>query len=267
MARKIKEIQDQMSAELIAAHPNLSKSATAEWTLFLYVIAVAIHTFEVILSMFRSEIDASADKITPGTARWYAMQCKGWQYGHTILFDDKTAELYYETDDPSSQIIKVVAVSEGSKTLSIKVAKFDEQEKIIQLSEEEKYDFTNYIDAIKFAGIETNVVTAIADLIKYEIEVYYEPSIPISIINNAIKNALDEFRSSLLFDSKFYKQRLIDRIMSVHGVVTVGLAEISRKGADTTNFVVCGVADELHSGYFDYDADSDFKLISTATTK
>ena len=93
MVRTIKQIQELMTAEMVAAHPEMSKSATAEWRLLTWVVAAAIHTFELIFGKFKNEIDAAADKITPGTARWYVAQCKRWQNGHEIKFDDTTAEL------------------------------------------------------------------------------------------------------------------------------------------------------------------------------
>ncbi|MEG1464808.1 MAG: hypothetical protein RSC11_07920, partial [Mucinivorans sp.] len=111
MARKIKEIHEVMVVELLAGHPTLSTSAVAEWRLLTWVVAVAIHTFEVVLDMFRAQIDAVADKITPGTVRWYVEQCKRFQNGHELKFDPQTAQLYYEHDDPSARIVSVVAVT------------------------------------------------------------------------------------------------------------------------------------------------------------
>ena len=269
MARTIKEIHELMASEMRASNPRLSESATAEWRLLTWVVATAIYTFEIILDMLRTEIDAEADKITPGTARWYVSQCKRWQNGHEVKFNDKTAELYYEQDDPKARLIAVVAVSELPKTLSIKVAKLNAEMAIVPLSEDELYNFTDYIDSIKFAGIETNTVSTIADLIKYDVSVFYEPSIPVTTVRTAVENALSEFRGSLDFNSMFYKQRLVDAIMAVRGVVTVELESISRKATNMPDFVACEVAEELASGYFDYDKDCtlNFKSIRSNEPK
>jgi len=262
MTRSTKEIHEQMTSEMLASHPDLSKSATAEWRLLTWVVATAIHMFELILTMFRSEIDAAADKITPGTARWYVSQCKRWQYGHEIKFNDKTAELYYEHDDPKARLIEVVAVSELPKTLSIKVAKLDANGAIIPITPDELYNFTDYIDSIKFAGIETKTVSTTADSIKYDVTALYDPAIPVSAIRTAVEIALTKYRSSLSFDSMFYKQRLAEAISGVRGVVTVELVSIERKSSKQPAYEPCAVSEELDSGYFNYDKDCTLTLKS-----
>lgn len=262
LTRTIRQIHEQMTSEMLSQHPDLSKSATAEWRLLTWVVATAIHTFELIFGMFGDEIDAAADKITPGTARWYVSQCKRWQNGHEIKFNDTTAELYYEEDDPKARLIEVVAVSELPKALSIKVAKLDANSSIIPLTADELYNFTDYIDSIKFAGIETKTVSTTADSIKYNVTALYDPSIPVTAIRTAAENALTQFRRSLSFDSMFYKQRLAEAISGVRGVVTVELVSVERKSSKQLEFAPCETSEELDSGYFDYDKDCTLTLKS-----
>ena len=87
------------------------------------MVAAAIHAFEIILDLFRQEVDELTAKITPGTKLWYAEMCYRFQNGHTLVFDKNTAQFYYEQDDPDSRIVKVVAVNEVYKMISIRVAK------------------------------------------------------------------------------------------------------------------------------------------------
>lgn len=114
MARTINEIQNEIITSLNGKKDiSLSTSKVAEWRLWTYVIAVAIHSFELILDVFKSEVDTQTNKITPGTVRWYAEMCYRFQNGHELLFDENTAMLYYQTNDPDAQIIKVVAIREN----------------------------------------------------------------------------------------------------------------------------------------------------------
>lgn len=253
MARKISDIQSEIASALHASLPDLSTSAVAGWRLIAYVVAVAIHAFEVILDQFKAEMDAVADKITPGTARWYAEQCRRFQNNHELLFDDRTAELYYAVDDPAARIINIVAVTEGNNRLSIKVAKLDEQNRIVPLTADELYNFTGYVDSVKFAGMETATVSTSADMVRYTMAVYFDPAIPVTAVREAVLSALDTFRTSLDFNSMLYCQRLIDAVMSVKGVVTVDLQALERRGASMADFATIGVVDELESGYFDFD--------------
>lgn len=267
MARKIKEIHAEMAAELRAKHPDLSTSAVGEWRLLTWVVATAINTFEAVLDMSRAEIDAVADKITPGTVRWYVEQCKRFQNGHELKFNAQTAQLYYERDDPSARIVSVVAVTEGAERLSIKVAKVDAQNKIVPLTADELYNFTGYVDSIKFAGIETITVSTSADRLRYNAEVWFDPAVPVTAVRADVLSALDRFRTQIGFNSMLYRGRLLDAIMGVKGVVTVDLKGLDRKGTSMADFATVGVADELESGYFDYNEDSILTLTSSRNAR
>ncbi len=262
MARTINEIQQAITADLTARRDGLSTSRVAEWRLWVWVVATAIHAFEVIHDQFRAEIDEAADKITPGTVRWYVEQCKRFQNGHELLFDPDTAQLYYAEDDPAARIIDVVAVTEGKERLSIKVAKLDEQGKIVPLTADELHNFTGYVDSIKFAGIETVTVSTNPDKVRYNVEVYYDPAVPVTTVRERVVAALDAFRNEQDFNSMLYRQKFVAAIMAVPGVVTTDLKSMERKGTSMETFETVGVADELEAGYFDYTDDCTLTLTS-----
>ena len=70
MARTINEIQNEMITSLQAKSGlTLSTSKVAEWKLWTYVVAAAIHTFEIALDVFKSETDSLTNKITPVVCR------------------------------------------------------------------------------------------------------------------------------------------------------------------------------------------------------
>lgn len=260
--RTIKEIQDSIVTELQKSGMKLSTSTVAEWRLWTYVMSAAIYTFELVLDTFRSEVDVLTNKITPGTVRWYAEMCYRFQNGHELLFDEKTAMLYYEKDDATARIIKVVAITEGENRLSVKAAKLDDKGKIIPLSADEKHNFTGYIDAVKFAGVETDVISTTEDKLRYDLEVFFEPSIPATTVRDHVLSALEKYKTALGFDSMFYTQKFIDTVMAVPGVVTCDLKTLSRKGASAPSFVPVRIYTELESGYYEYDKDCVLTLTS-----
>lgn len=263
MARTINEIQNEMIAALQERTGiTLSTSKAAEWRLWTYVIAAGIHSFEIVLDVFKKEVDALTNQITPGTARWYAEMCYRYQDGHELLFDNKTAMLYYENPDQEAQIIKVVAIREEIKKLTIKAATNDQEGKIVPLSQEQLYNFTTYIDAIKFAGVDIDVVSTSEDKIRYNMIVYFEPAVPATMVRTNILAALDTYKASLGFDSRIYLQRFIDAVTRTAGVVTCNLVSLQRKGATDETFLPVGVYSELESGYFEYDKDSTITLKS-----
>lgn len=264
MARTTNEIQQQIHDELTNNDISLSTSKTAEWRIWTWVIAMAINLFEVILDLFKAEVDEIADKVTPGTARWYAEQCRRFQNGHELLFNSETTELYYETEDEDAQIVDIVAVTEGDKTLSIKVAKLSSDGEIEQLDSSELYNFTGYIDCIKFAGIQTTCISTTADQVRYNAEVYYSPSVPLTQVEASVQSAIDNYRQELDFDSMFYSQKFIAAIMAVNGVVTVDLKQIEKMATLEEDFSDVVVVAELAAGYFDYTDDCVLTFKSTS---
>lgn len=263
MARTVAEIQDVIILNLTKRGYKLSTSKVAEWRLWTFVVAASIQAFEVILDLFRKEVDELTNKITPGTIRWYAEMCYRFQNEHELLFDDKTAMLYYSVDDPKARIVSVVAITEGVNKLVVKVAKLNSEGRIVPLDEDEKYNFTGYIDAIKFAGLQTEVVSTTADLIRYEVEVFYDPAVPVTTVRSEVESAIANFKTSLGFDSTFYRQRFAEAIMAVSGVITIDLKSVSRKGVSDVAFVPVPVFSTLESGYYDYDAASNITFTST----
>lgn len=260
MARTINDIQQNIIDGLKAERPGLSPSMAAEWRLWTWVVATAIHLFEVILDSFRKEMDAVADRHAPGTIRWLADQCRRFQNGHELLFDEDTAQLYYAVDDPAARIIDVVAVSEGSGYVTVKVAKLDDGNRIVPLSPDELLNFTGYLGSVGFAGTGIVIVSTTADRVRYQMEVFYKRAVPVAVVRKRVMAALDAFRTARDFDTKFYQQRFISTVLEVKGVVTADLKIIERKGTSMENFEAMGIVTELEAGYFDYADDCTLTL-------
>ncbi len=255
MARTINDIQQSIITDLQAYFPKLSTSKVAEWRLWTYVVAAAIHAFEIVLDLFRQEVDELTTKITPGTKLWYAEMCYRFQNGHTLVFDKNTAQFYYEQDDPDSRIVKVVAVNEAYKMISIRVAKTDKEGQIIPLDDSERRNLADYIDTIHTTGIPTTIVSTTADTIRYNLEVYYDPAVPSSVVREQVGQALETFKTSLSFDAVFYAQRLVDAVMHAEGVVTVKVVRLEHKTSAGADFAPVDVLVELAAGYFEYAAE------------
>ena len=257
MARTINEIQTGINTALEAGtEVKLSTSKVAEWRLWTWIVATAIQAFEVILDMYKKEVQEKTDKITPGTVRWYGEQCLRFQNGHKLLFDKNTAALYYAEDDPDSRIVKVVAIKESSKHLTIKVAKTDDSGKVMPLSPDEKYNLIAYLHEIRAAGTTTDVVSTTEDKIRYNLQVWHDTVYPYSEVEVNVKAAIEAFKTNIGFDGVIYVQQFIDAVMGAEGVVTCKLNSISRKGVSDDDFRPFDVYSDLESGYFDYAPDS-----------
>lgn len=265
MARTIKEIQNEMIGRLRSEVDGLSDSKVAEWRLWTYIVAVAIHAFEVILDLFRQEVETLTNSLTPGTDRWYAEMALRYQYGHELVFDENTCLYYYAEDDPDSRIVKMATVDSTSGVVSVKVAKFDEDGNTVQLDPEELLGLTGYMTKITFAGLRVDVVSTVPDLIRYNIEAFYDPIVPEATVREGIVKALADYRAELSFDSKLYAQTLIGAAMSVEGVVTASLRKIERKGLADEDFAEFDAVTVLSAGYYDYSDDCTLTLTNIRT--
>lgn len=262
MARTIDEIYTRIAAGLRESVPGLSDSKVAEWRLLAWTAAAAVHSFELLLDLFRSEVEERTARLTAGTKPWYAEMCRRFQNGHTLEYDPATATFYYARQDPEAQIIKVVAVSEGDRSLSVKVARQDADGRIVPLEGVEKQNFMDYIKAVSAAGIQARVVSATADTVRYRLRVYYDPSYPVESVRAAVLAALEEFKTSLGFDARFYPQRLLNAVTDVGGVVTVQAVGIEHKDSSQDTYAPAGAVVELGAGYFEYAADSELEFTS-----
>lgn len=252
MARTIKQIQSELTSELIATL-SLSRSAAAEWRLWAYVIALAIHSFEVIMDVFRGDIERQIEQTRPGTRQWYTHMCYQFQNGHTLELVD--GMLRYPIDSPESRIISIASVTASNGLLVFRVAK-SIAGTLAPLSVEERSNFSNYIEAIAMAGDKLSVVSKEADTIKYSIDVYYDPAYPESIIRTDVQTALKAFNTDKNFGGIVYSQRLIESIIDVNGVVTAKPTILAHKSVTDTDYSDVDISVTLDSGYYNFANDS-----------
>lgn len=262
MARTIEQIKQTITANLQADF-SLSTSVVAEWRMWVHAASYAIYAFEVILDVFKKEMDNKANTEVPGSLTWYSEMCYRFQYGHELLFNRTTAQLYYAVDDPAARIIAIASVKEVERTLLFKVAKKDEESAIVPLSDVQLLNFKNYIESIKFAGSKTEVVSTEPDIIRYDVRVFYDPAMPTPTLEEAINTSLDSFRTEQWFGGMIYSQGFIDAIMRVPGVITVQLVALERKGTHDPRFVPVGVRSDLYAGYFNYAEEGNTMVLTS----
>lgn len=261
MARTIDEIEKGI-IEGLGKEFKLSASATAEWKLWTHCVAVGINIFESILDLFKKEMDERTEGTVPGSLSWYNYMCYQFQMGHSLLFSQKTGKLYYEQADETAKVIKIASVSLVEDTIHFKVATKDEAGEIVPLSDMQFRNFENYVDAIKFAGTKTNVLSTTADLVLYRIQVWYDPVTSMSDVEKGLQLALDVFKTEQQFGGVIYKHKMLEAITSVPGVVTSKITSLQRKGTEDDRYMPIDTRAELWAGYFNYSKDCETDLIN-----
>lgn len=250
MARTIKEIEAQIVSE-IGDKLNLSTSAVAEWRLWATVIATVIYSFEIILDIFRKEIEERTDKAIPGTLRWYANLCRKWQSGDTLLYDAETTEVYYAEINRDKQIISALAVIEGDRQLTVKAAKALTNS-LKPLTSEECFFFKTYLDKVKFAGDRIEIISTDPDAVTYNIEVYTDGLTPVDVLKEGVKQTLDNYRLALDFNGTIHPARIVSAVLGLESVVTANITSLTITPKGGTPQTVTTSASCV-AGYFDFN--------------
>jgi len=251
MSRTIQQIYDDMivekesNAALSGLDPNAGENASnllsdlssnskvAIWRLIFWICSTAIWALENIFDLFRLEMIELGKTLITGTTRWYHAKCFEYQHGDVLTYNATTNRFEYATSNPSAQIIKRAAVVDLAGLVRIKVAKLSSGVPV-ELTAPELASFEYYINLIKFAGTNIDVVSLPADLLKIYLTVVIDPLVLLNTgesIANAgtypVEDSINNYISSLPFDGVLSLTDLVDAIQATSGVVNpvVTLAE------------------------------------------
>ncbi|WP_053405186.1 hypothetical protein [Persicobacter sp. CCB-QB2] len=257
MAREIAEIETELDQNIEQVFDDPSASNGADWKLWRSIWAMAIWTFEKIMDIHQGNVESIISSKRYGTLAWYhdrvmefqgADDGEGFQ-GDRLIIDDN-GKIVYEVSDESRRIIAQASLKESSSGIAIKVAKW-EDDILVQLVFEEQEALIQYLFNIKYPGTRINVISLPADIFKYDINIYYDPKFSKEDVKQRIMEAIESFKTLIGFDARFYKQKFIDHLMAIDGVVTIKLNSLMVKTA-TSDYTEIDVVHELESGYLNY---------------
>lgn len=230
MAREITEIQDEIISaknERLELNELESDSKVSIYNGWAYVCAVAIHSFEVLLDLFKVEIENILSTGVSGTPQFYVDKSFDYQDGDTILVASDGLSYGYAIEDSEKKIITrasyeetTVSAQNNDKLLLIKVAK-GEVGNFSPLTEEELVRFTSYLDKIKFLGTNVEAVSRIGDILIPRFTVFHDGMLPDSTILSKVNDAIYEFLENLSFDTALYVSKLFDAITDIDNITDV----------------------------------------------
>lgn len=222
MSRFIQDIHNEI-INAKANEPALadlnSTSQTAIWRAITYMVAVGIYSFEKILDIFKTDLEAYANTIATGTLQWYQEQCLKWQFNQDIIWNGTKYD--YETTDQTLQLVTQAAVVERSDaTLLVKVAK-GEVGDLQPLDANELDSFTAYMNKIKFAGTKLLATSYDADTITLNYNIYYNPIYDLTALKDNVTAAINAHLQQLPFNAMLNITKLTDDIQAITGVKDV----------------------------------------------
>lgn len=241
MARSITEIQNQIIAEK-EARPELNRlssaSAVAVWRVWVYVTAVAIHFHERIFDLFRTEVETKIAARQAGTPDWYIQKVFDFQLGDQVQVVNGIAT--YAVVDPTKRIITRASFREvegdAGLVLQIRVAKGEiglEE----PLTNEEVFQLKTYLERVKFAGINIQVISLNPDRMRLTAEIFFDGIYNPTTVATNVKNAIREYFKNLDFDGQVYINKIIDVVQQVEGVIDIDVNAASAMVGATENVI------------------------------
>lgn len=237
--------------QITELNSGLTQSKMSILNLITYVQALLIYSYQTILDVFEINIANFISSRINGTATWYASMALKFQYnsisgtGDTLIFDEDTLKIKYETIDETHRIIAKSAYDDnGANGIILKVCKTNTNSEEIanginytQLSSNELTAFKGYINQIKFIGAKVQSLSIPGDIITIKnCEVTYDDQYitdeqAMQIINDAMIN----FAASLDYNAYIYSQTIIDSILSSEYIVNISTGvQLTIKEYNTT---------------------------------
>lgn len=187
-------------------------------------VAAAQATFEVLADVTKKQIQDIADTGQVGNAKWIRAQILKFQYGDTILIDDKFVP-YYAVIDTTKQIVTRCAVQAAGEAVEIKVAKNSsppEPLSALELAALENYYYgTGDTQGIGFAGVKAEFTNQNPDRIYVEGVIKYLGQYDPTTVKTNVITAIDDFFATYQnenFAGTVKMSRLEDAILEVDGV-------------------------------------------------
>jgi hypothetical protein len=230
MARSIDTIFNELLVAK-AAKAELSgltsTSAVSVWRLLLYVVAVGIWTMEKLFDLHLAEVRGIIASQKRGTVQWYAEMAKRFQFGDALVADQD----YYDNTGVSDAVVaakKVVAfaaATESGSAIRIKVARLNAGN-LAPLTAPQLAAFQTYMARIKYAGAFLSFVNAVADSLKLDLKIYYDPLVLDSLgkridgtNDTPVQSTIDDYLiNKIAFDSYYVPTALVDALQGVDGV-------------------------------------------------
>jgi hypothetical protein len=220
-------------------------SKVANWRLILWVISFCIWVHETLWDLFKAEIEQQIAAGRPGVPLWYQQQAFNWQFGQDLVWDGN--RYVYDPINLPLRLVTRCSINDEGGIIRVKVAKGLDAPSELSIIEEAS--FTAYMNQIKFAGSNLQVINYPADQIRCAWEIFYNPLLQPSAVRANVEAAINNYLRNIPFDGKLVLNAFIDAVQAAEGVVNPILL-----ACDTNNissaFAPVNIEYQSVSGYF-----------------
>lgn len=243
MARSVAEIKKTMTDAFMADETirekyglserdtfNGSFSSVSLENILFFILAACYHVLEMIFDQHKIDVEHKISRAVVASVPWYHKMALAFQWGDSLVLNEKTFQYEYAVTDEDKQVVKYAAVRDKGTSVQILVSG-DEDGTPVALSNDVLTVFKQYMNRIKVAGVILNISSRDSDLIIVNADIYVDPLVidshgrSLSDGSSPVEDAISAFLKNITYGGTFNKTKLVDAIQHVPGVTDVELGE------------------------------------------
>lgn len=256
MARTIRQIKGAMTEQFMSDSTIIERygfeagstfdsvfSAVSLESIWFSIVAAAIYVLETLFDAFKEDVDAKIAEAVVASIPWYHKISLEFQYGDSLVFDEKTQGFVYPIIDESKQIVKFAACRDLGGQVYVLASKDNGSGSPAALSADELSAFDAYLRQRKPAGVLLQTASFSPDQVRVNVTVQYNPQILLpdgQLIAEPgvypVEDAINNYLHGIVYGGSLNKTKLVDAIQGAAGVVDVVLGEVAVKTASESDY-------------------------------
>ena len=202
-------------------------SVSIENILF-FMVAACCYVLEVLFDNHKADVEEKISMAVVASVPWYYKMALAFQYGDSLILNDRTQQYEYATIDESKQVVKYAAVRDKGTSVQILVSG-DQGGSPVALSNDVLAVFKHYMNRVKVAGVILKITSKESDRVSITATITVDPLVLdesgalLSDGSKPVETAIREHLKNIIYGGTFNKTKLVDAIQEVAGVIDVEL--------------------------------------------
>ena len=256
MARSVAEIKKTMTDAFMADATIREKyglsvndtfsskfSSVSIENILFFIVAACCYVLEVLFDKHKADVEEKISKAVVASVPWYYKMALAFQYGDSLILNDRTQQYEYATIDESKQLVKYAAVRDKGTSVQILVSG-DQGGSPVALSNDVLAVFKQYMNRVKVAGVILHITSNPSDSVTVTATITIDPLVLnengelLSDGRKPVEEAITSYLKHIIYGGTFNKTKLVDVIQAVEGVVDVELEECKYRHANSLEWTV-----------------------------
>ena len=256
MARSVAEIKKTMTDAFMADATIREKyglsvndtfsskfSSVSIENILFFIVAACCYVLEVLFDNHKADVEEKISMAVVASVPWYYKMALSFQYGDSLILNDRTQQYEYATIDESKQLVKYAAVRDKGTSVQILVSG-DQGGSPVALSNDVLAVFKQYMNRVKVAGVILHITSNPSDSVTVTATITIDPLVLnengelLSDGRKPVEEAITSYLKHIIYGGTFNKTKLVDVIQAVEGVVDVELEECKYRHANSLEWTV-----------------------------